>query len=241
MQILEFYYLYLRTAFDCVLYALPALFVTVWASVRIWRAYSEGAGIAVASGLSGAEAAVAVMRAAGLERVAIEPVEGELSDYYDAAHKVLRLSPKVYVGPSVSAVAIAAHEAGHAIQGAKRYPGLFVRRTIVPLASIGSTVCWLLVLSGLLVGMAQLVLVGIVLFSITVALQIVNLPVEFDASRRAREMLRSTGVIAAEEEYAIGKVMDAAAWAHVADALSGALALRSYLRPVRNVGGSNAD
>ena len=87
-------------------------------------------------------------------------MEGELSDHYDAAHKVLRLSPKVYAGRSLAAVGIAAHEAGHAIQDATRYPGLVVRSKIVPLASIGSTFCWLLVLAGLLVGMAQLVLVG---------------------------------------------------------------------------------
>jgi uncharacterized protein len=223
MRILEFYYLYLGTAFDYFLIALPGLLVTVWARSRIWRAYSEGSRIPATSGLSGAEAAVAVMRAGGLERVAIEPIHGELSDHYDAVHKVLRLSPWVYTGRSLSAIGIAAHEAGHAIQHAARYPGLMVRNKIVPLANIGSTFCWLLVLAGFFVGMAQLVWVGIVLFSLAVSLQIINLPVEFNASRRVREMLRSTGVIAPKEEDVVGKVMDAVAWTYVAAALTGAL------------------
>jgi Zn-dependent membrane protease YugP len=235
MRILEFYYLYLGTALDYFLFALPGLIITVWARSRIRRAYSEGLRIPAASGLNGAEAAVAVMRAGGLERVAIEPVHGELSDHYDAVHKVLRLSPWVYTGRSLAAVGIAAHEAGHAIQDATRYPGVIVRSKIVPLAGIGSTLCWLLVLAGFFVGMAQLVLVGIVLFLLAVALQIVNLPVEFDASRRGREMLGSTGAIRPDEEEVVGKVLDAVAWTYVAVALTGVLALRYYLWPYRSM------
>jgi uncharacterized protein len=235
MRFLEFYHLYLRTALDYLLYALPGLVITVWARSRIRRAYSEGSRMKPASGLSGAEAAVAVMRAAGLERVAIEPVEGELSDHYESVHKVLRLSPQVYAGRSLAAVGIAAHEAGHAIQGATRYPGLVVRATLVPLAGIGSTVCWLLVLAGLLIGMARLVLLGIVLFSLAVALQIINLPVEFNASRCGREVLRSTGVIRPEEDEVVGRVIDAAAWTSVAAALTGVLTLLVYLRANRHV------
>jgi Zn-dependent membrane protease YugP len=241
MRILEFYHLYLRTAFDYFLYALPGLFVTVWASLRIWRAYSKGSRMPLASGLTGAEAAVAVMRAGGLQRVSIEPVDGELSDHYDAVHKVLRLSPDVYVGRSLRAVGIAAHEAGHAIQDATRYPGVIVRSKIVPLAGIGSTFCWLLVLAGILVGMPRLVLVGIVLFSLAVALQIVNLPVEFDASRRGREILRSSGVIRPDEEQVVGKVLDAVAWTYVAVALTGVLTLRYYLWPYRSMKRSGPD
>jgi Zn-dependent membrane protease YugP len=221
------------TAIEYSLYALPALIVTVWAQARIWRAFAEGWRIPASSGLSGAEAAVVVMRAGGLERVAIEPVDGELSDHYDPAHKVLRLSTNVYAGRSLAAVGIAAHEAGHAIQHAKRYRGLVVRSLIVPLAAIGSTFCWLTVLAGLLIGLAGLVLLGILLFSLAVALQIVNLPVEYNASRRSREMLRSTGVISFEEERVVGNVLNAAAWTHVALALTGVLTLRYYLWPFR--------
>jgi Zn-dependent membrane protease YugP len=217
------------TAFDYLLYALPGLLVTMWAQSRIWQAYAEGSRIPASSGLSGAEAAVAVMRAGGVSEVAIEPVQGELSDHYDPAHKVLRLSPKVYGGRSLSAVGIAAHEAGHAIQDATHYPGLVVRNLIVPLASIGSTICWLPVMAGLLIGMTKLVFLGIILFSLTVVFQIINLPVEFNASRRGRAMLRQAGVISPEEDQVVGKVLNAAAWTYVAGALTGVLTLLYYL------------
>jgi Zn-dependent membrane protease YugP len=233
MRIFEFYYLYLSTAFDYVLYALPALLVTIWARLRNARACAEGSRMLAASSVNGSEAAVELLKAGGLDRVAIEPVEGELTNHYDPAQMVLRLSPAVYAGGSLAAIGIAAHEAGHAIQDAKRYPGLVVRSVIVPLAAIGSTVCWLLVLAGLMIGLAPLVLSGIVLFSLNVALQIINLPVEFNASRRAREMLRLTRVISAEEEPVVAKVLEAAAWAHVAAALVGVLTLRFDLWPSR--------
>jgi Zn-dependent membrane protease YugP len=218
------------TAIDYLLYALPALLVALWAQSRIWRAQAEGSRHSVSSGLSGAEAAVAVMKAAGLLRVAIEPVEGELSDHYDPARKILRLSPQTYTGRSLTAVGIAAHEAGHAIQEVARYPGLVVRNTIVPLAAIGSTVCWLVVTAGILIGLSRLVYWGIALFSLAVVLQAINLPVEFDASRRARRMLRSTGVINAQEEKLVGEVMTAAALTYLASTLTGVLVLRYYFR-----------
>jgi uncharacterized protein len=217
------------TVLDYFLYALPGLLVTMWAQARIRQAYAEGSRVAASSGLSGAEAAVAVMKAGGVENVAIEPVEGELSDHYDPGHKVLRLSPKVYGGRSLAAVGVAAHEAGHAIQDATHYPGLVVRNLIVPLASIGSTVCWLPVMAGLLIGMTKLVFLGIILFSLTVVFQLINLPVEFNASRRGREVLRSTGVISADEDQVVGKVLNAAAWTYVAAALTGVLTLLFYL------------
>jgi uncharacterized protein len=221
------------TAFDYLLYALPGLLVTMWAQSRIWQAYAEGSRIPASSGLSGAEAAVAVMRAGGVSEVAIEPVRGELSDHYDPAHKVLRLSPRVYGGRSLAAVGIAAHEAGHAIQDATHYPGLVVRNLIVPLASIGSTICWLPVMAGLLIGMTRLVFLGIILFSLTVVFQIVNLPVEFNASRRGREMLRRANVISSAEDQVVGKVLNAAAWTYVAGALTGVLTLLFYLGQYR--------
>jgi Zn-dependent membrane protease YugP len=233
MRIFEFYHLYLSTAFDYVLYAMPALLVTIWAQLRNARSCAEGSRIPAACGLSGSAAAVVLMKAGGRERVAIEPVEGELNNHYDPAQIVLRLSRAVYAGNSLAAIGIAAHETGHAIQDAKRYPGLVVRSVIVPLATIGSTVCWLLVLAGLMIGLAPLVLSGIVLFSLNVALQIINLPVEFNANRRAREVLRLTRVISAEEEPVVGKVLEAAACTHVAAALVGVLTLRFYLWPSR--------
>jgi Zn-dependent membrane protease YugP len=233
MRILEFYFLYLSTAVEYLLYALPGLAIASWAQVRIWRAYTVGSRIPVRTGLTGGEAAIDVMRAAGAEDVSIERAEGELCDHYDAPRKVLRLSGWVHEGRSLAAVAIAAHEAGHAIQGAARYPGLIVRNMIVPLACIGSTCCWLLVISGLLIGMAQLIWLGIVLFSLAVGLQLVNLPGEFDASRRAGEILRKTGVISSDEVAIARMVMNAAALTYVALALTGVLVLRHHLWPHR--------
>ena len=133
------------------------------------------------------------MQAGGVGPVAIEPVAGQLTDHYDPRHKVLRLSEGVYAGRSVAALGIAAHEAGHAIQDASHYPGLIVRNAIVPVAGLGSTVFWILILAGMFLGMFRLIIAGIILFSATVVFQLINLPVEFDASRRARQMLLSTG------------------------------------------------
>ncbi len=218
------------TALDHFLYALPGLIVTVWAQIRIWRAQAEGSRSQCVSGLTGAEAALAVMKAANVEQVAIEPVEGELCNHYDTAHKVLRLSPRVCAGKSLASIGTAAHEAGHAIQHAERYPGLLLRTAIVPLASIGSTACWLPVLAGIALGLTRLVDLGISLFLVAVVLQVLNLPVEFDASRRGRAMLRSTGLISPEEEPVVSRVLNAAALTSLAAALTGISTLYFYFK-----------
>ena len=124
---------------------------------------------------------------------------------------------------------MAAHEAGHAIQDASHYPGLVVRNLIVPLASIGSSVFWVPVVAGLMFGLIRLILLGIVLFSITVVFQLVNLPVEFNASRRGRQILRETGVISTEEDGVVGKVLNAAALTYVAATLTSVLQLLYFL------------
>ena len=169
------------------------------------------------------------MRAGGVTDVAIEPVAGELSDHYDPRNKVLRLSPDVYAGRSLAAMGVAAHEAGHAIQDASGYPGLVVRNFIVPLASLGSEVFWLLIAAGVFLGMFRLIILGIILFSMVVLFQFLNLPVEFDASRRGRQILRSAGLVSVEEEPVVARVLNAAAWTYVAAALTGVLTLLYYL------------
>ena len=135
------------------LFALPGILLAMWAQARVSSAYAEGAGIPAASGLSGAEAAAYVMQAGGVSGVGIEPVAGQLTDHYDPGSKVLRLSEGVYAGRSLSALGIAAHEAGHAIQDATGYPGLVVRNLIVPLAGIGSNAFWILIVLGALLHM----------------------------------------------------------------------------------------
>jgi Zn-dependent membrane protease YugP len=164
------------------------------------------------------------MAAGGVTGVDIEPASGELSDHYDPRGRVLRLSRDVYTGRSLAAIGVAAHEAGHAIQQATGYPGRFVRDLVVPMAELGSMVVWMLIAAGLLLGMFRLIVLGIALFLLLVLLQLLNLPVELDASRRGREVLLSAGLVGAEEEPAVARALDAAAWTYVAAALTGVLA-----------------
>jgi Zn-dependent membrane protease YugP len=226
---------------DYLLFALPGIALSLWAQSRISSAYAAGSRIPASSGLTGAEAAARVMQAGGVGPVAIEPVAGQLTDHYDPGHKVLRLSEGVYAGRSVAALGIAAHEAGHAIQDASHFPGLIVRNAIVPIAGLGSTVFWILILAGMFLGMFRLILAGIILFSATVVFQLINLPVEFDASRRARQMLLSTGLVAPEEDEVVGRVLTAAAWTYVAATLTSVMTLLYYLFQFGLLGGRRRD
>jgi Zn-dependent membrane protease YugP len=169
------------------------------------------------------------MQQAGVEGVQIEPVEGFLSDHYVPGEKVLRLSSEVYAGRSLAALGIAAHESGHAIQDASRYPLLVVRNFLVPIAGVGSSISWILILIGFMLASANLILVGIVAFSMVVIFQLVNLPVEFDASRRARMALLDGGLITREEDTIVAKVLNAAALTYVAGTLTSVLTLLYYL------------
>jgi Zn-dependent membrane protease YugP len=226
---------------DYLLFAIPGIALSLWAQARISSAYASASRIPASSGLTGAQAAYEVMRAGGVSGVAIEPVAGQLSDHYDPGHKVLRLSEGVYGSRSLAALGIAAHEAGHAIQDASHFPGLVVRNAIVPIAGLGSTVFWILILAGLFLGMFRLIIAGIILFSLTVVFQLINLPVEFDASRRAREMLLSTGLISSDEDYEVGRVLNAAAWTYVAATLTSVMTLLYYLFQFGLLGGHRSD
>jgi Zn-dependent membrane protease YugP len=162
----------------------PGILLAAWAQWRVQSAYSEASRIPSSRGLNGAQAAQEVMFNGRVSGVRIEPTEGFLSDHYVPGERVLRLSPDVYGGRSIASLGIAAHEAGHAIQDARGYPLLVVRNLLVPLANIGGGVSWILILLGFVLSSLALVKVGIAAFSLTVLFQLVNLPVEFDASRR---------------------------------------------------------
>ncbi|RUL81921.1 zinc metallopeptidase [Tautonia sociabilis] len=207
----------------------PAMLLAAWAQMRVQSAYAEGSRYRASSGVTGAQAAAEVMRSEGLTRIAIEPVEGYLSDHYDPRHKVLRLSPGVYGERSLAALGIAAHEAGHALQDAHGYTPLTVRNLLVPVAGFGSSVAWIVIFAGFLMSWTGLVIAGIALFSGVVLFQLVNLPVEFDASRRARAHLLSTGLITPDEEPVVANVLNAAAWTYVAATLSSVLTLLYFL------------
>jgi Zn-dependent membrane protease YugP len=213
----------------------PGLLLAFWAQWRTHSAFSRGKKVLAASGITGAEAAAQVMAVAGVAGVAIEPVAGVLTDHYDPRQKVLRLSPDVYSGRSLSALGIAAHEAGHAIQDATRYPLLVVRNGLVPMASLGSNLAWVLMIVGFALMSMQstwgpsMILIGIIAFSLTVLFQLVNLPVEFDASRRARLLLVRNGVVTEQEVVVVNRVLSAAAMTYVAATATAILTLLYFL------------
>lgn len=223
----------LINSMDYFLFALPGLLLTMWAQWRIKAAYAMGSRIAARSGLTGAQAADAIMKDGGATGVEIEPIAGQMTDHYDPQAKVLRLSEGVYGSRSLAAVGIAAHEAGHAIQDATQYPGLVVRNLIVPLASLGSRAFAMIIMAGLLFQSPKLIMVGIIVFSLTVIFQLINLPVEFNASRRARQELLSTGLVSADEDEVVGQVLNAAAWTYVAGALTSVFTLLFYVSQMR--------
>jgi len=233
--------------------------LALWAQIRVQAAFHEGQQYRSRHGMTGAEAAQAVLRASGIEaeivpyevgseeaagisgRVLILPTEGFLSDHYDPRHKVLRLSPSVFHGQSLSALGVAAHEAGHAVQDATRYPLLVIRNGIVPLANIGSSLAWIIFFVGLAFQSFGLVLTGIVAFSAVVLFQLINLPVEFDASRRARALLLNYGLVTEDEDSVVGKVLNAAALTYVAATLTAILTLLYFLLRAGLLGGRRED
>jgi Zn-dependent membrane protease YugP len=207
----------------------PGLLLAAWAQYRVQSAFHQGSQIPARSGVSGAQAAAEVMQTEGVHGVAIEPVAGALTDHYDPSHKVLRLSEPVYDGRSLAALGVAAHEAGHAIQDAHRYAPLVVRNLMVPAASFGSSAAWIIFFVGIIFHMAHLMIVGMALFSAVVLFQLVNLPVEFDASRRARVALQMSGLVSPEEDATVGRVLNAAALTYVAATLTSILTLLYFV------------
>jgi len=207
----------------------PAMLLALWAQFKVKSAYAQAQRIAAP--LSGAAAAQHILDSAGVHDVGIEMTRGFMSDHYDPRHKVLRLSPEVYQSRSLAAVGIAAHEAGHAIQDARNYAPLMVRNAAVPMASTGGGLSMFIFIVGLFLGGAAtvagkfLVLGGIALFACVVFFQLINLPVEFNASTRAKEQLASLGIVDARGGVVVKQVLDAAAMTYVAATLSAILTL----------------
>lgn len=207
-------------------YVAPALVLAMWAQWRVHSTYATAS--REPAPLTGAAAARHILDSAGAVDVAIEQVPGRLSDHYDPQAKVLRLSPEVYGQRSLAAVGIAAHEAGHALQDAQGYALMSVRNAAVGVANIGSGFGVILLLVGLGIGLSQLAWLGILLFGGTVFFQLVNLPVEFDASNRAKAQLVSLGIVPQSEMRAVNNVLNAAAWTYVAATLQSILTLIYY-------------
>lgn len=176
------------------------------------------------------EAAERILAGAGIRDVTVEHIQGELTDHYDPKQKVVRLSDTVYNSASVAAIGVAAHECGHVIQHYGGYFPIKVRTAIVPVANIGSKLSWPLILLGILFGLTNLVDIGILLFSLVLVFQLVTLPVEFNASKRAIAVIDQTGILQGDEIKGARKVLNAAALTYVAGTLATALqVLRLFL------------
>jgi Zn-dependent membrane protease YugP len=193
----------------------PLLF-GLWAQMKVKRTFAKYSRVAPRNGLSGADAAAAVLRSSGLPNLKIRPVAGRLTDHYDPRNRTLNLSADVGQASSLAALGVAAHEAGHAIQDARRYLPMRIRQALVPAATIGQSLWFLPVVLGLVLGLTGLVTIGLVLFAVIVLFQLVTLPVEFDASKRALVALEGQGLLSADEVPGARAVLNAAALTYVA-------------------------
>jgi Zn-dependent membrane protease YugP len=215
------------------IYVSPAILLMLWAQYRVKSTYREAQ--QQPAPISGAGAARHILDSAGLQNVPVEQVPGHLSDHYDPRQKVLRLSSEVYQSRTLAAVGIAAHEAGHALQDAKGYVPLVIRNAAVPAAGIGSSFGMILIFAGVFFSQT-LLWIGITLFSCVVVFQIVNLPVEFNASTRAKEQLATLGIVSDDAMPYVRRVLNAAALTYVAATLQSVLTLLYYV--MRFTGGS---
>lgn len=192
-----------------------------------YRRYSK---IDNARGMTASEVAERILKGAGIYEVRIERIEGDLTDHYDPKNKVVRLSESVYHSSSVAAIGVAAHECGHVIQHYGGYAPIRVRNAIVPVVNFGSKMSWPLILLGILFGLTSLVDIGIILFSVVLLFQLVTLPVEFNASKRAIRIIRDDGILRGDEVVGAKKVLNAAALTYVAGTIATALqVLRLFL------------
>jgi Zn-dependent membrane protease YugP len=220
------------------LFALPGLLLGLWAQARVRGAFNQYSKVRTARNVTGAEVARSLLDENGLHDVAVEETQGFLSDHYDPRTRVLRLSPDVYRTPSVAAAGVAAHEMGHALQHAAGYAPLQLRSAIVPVAQFGSSLAPILFIIGFLLNFTTLAWAGVILFAGAVLFTLVTLPVEFDASKRAKALLSSSGIMVGEEIRGVDKVLDAAALTYVAAAVA---AIGQLLYYVLLLGGRSRD
>jgi Zn-dependent membrane protease YugP len=199
---------------------IPPMILAIWAQMKVRRTFSRYSEIASRTGLTGKQAARQILDANGLMNVQVEAVEGSLTDHYDPRTKVVRLSEPIFQSSSLAALAVAAHESGHAVQDQVGYAAMRLRASVLPAANLGSTLAFPIFFIGLIFphSVGWLMDAGIVLFTAAVAFHVVTLPVEFDASRRAIRVLASGGYLAPDEVDGARKVLSAAAWTYVAAA-----------------------
>lgn len=198
---------------------IPALLISLYAQMKVSSTFKKYSQVRSNNGLTGSQVARMLLDNAGLNDIPVELVPGSLSDHYDPANKVLRLSQDVYYSNSVASIGVAAHEVGHAIQHQRSYVPLIVRNSIVPVVNLGSGLSWILFLLGIVLSIKPLMTLGILLFSGVVVFQLITLPVEFNASSRALKILSSRGILYDDEIKGARKVLDAAAMTYVAATL----------------------
>lgn len=210
-------------------FMIPGLIFMLWAQHRVKSSYGKYSKVANDARLTGAQTARRVLDNAGLQNVAVEQIPGELTDHYDPRSRVLRLSQGVYGQPTVAAMGIAAHEAGHAIQHAKAYAPMQWRTAIVPAVNIGSNLGIFVLIAGVFLQQPTLAWVGVALFALATVFALLTLPVEFDASNRARQALASAGLVTVDEGKGVAQVLNAAAWTYVASFAASLLTLLYYV------------
>jgi Zn-dependent membrane protease YugP len=219
------------------LFALPGLLLSLWASFYTRSTFAKYSRIPSGRGLTGAEAARQMLDRHGVRNVTIERTGGMLSDHYDPRTRTLRLSQGVYSSPSLAAVGVACHEAGHALQHAHNYAFLGLRSALVPVTGIGSNLSYAFIIGGMLFRSNALILAGALLFSLAVLFSIVTLPVEWNASARAKRAMVESGIVTDREVGAAGQVLNAAFLTYVAAAVSSLLILLYYLMRAGVLGG----
>lgn len=226
------------------IFFIPGMLLMLWAQSKVKGNYNKYSKVANMSGMTGAQAARRILDSNGLHDVPVEAVRGELSDHYDPRKRVLRLSQGVYGVPSIAAVGIAAHEAGHAIQHATAYGPLVARTNIVPVVNIGSNLGFIVLIAGLFMQMTGLAWAGVALFSLSTLFALITLPVEFDASKRAKVALVQAGIVdngvqGGQEIKGVDNVLDAAAWTYIAGFAASLMTLLYYVMMVTGMSRSN--
>lgn len=211
------------------IFILPALILSIYAQFKVKSTFNKYSAVRSMKGITGRDAAYNLLRNNGINNVSIEAIRGSLTDHYDPASHILRLSETVYGNDSIAAIGVAAHEVGHAIQHQQGYKPMEIRQKIVPVTNFASTASFPILLIGMVFASADLIMIGILLFSAVVLFHIITLPVEYNASNRAVLQLHQVGLISNEEVPMVKKVLGAAALTYLAAALSAIANLLYYL------------
>jgi len=219
----------------------PAILLSLYATIKVKATFAKYSQEPVDNGLSGAEAARQILKKNGIVNVRVETSQGMLSDHYDPREKVVRLSPDVYNGRTIAAVAVAAHEVGHVLQDANEYAPMVLRSVAVPVAQIGSWAPYILFAIGFMLQMVQLVYIGVFLFLGVVIFQLITLPVELNASSRAKEQVAAIGLVSPGQMEGVSKVLSAAAMTYVAAAVMALLQLLYWLIRLGIIGGRRSN